>query len=243
MSYLGYEDMKIIGGPITVSDDDPVTKYRVESDGRTFWAYSSMEVFYDDERMYDALDEIDRLTAHLEASRRMYLDSELKVVEQIHRIAELEAEIEEIHHTGGASYTRLEAANKRIAELEYRAKEDFETIKRLISGNIRLKSKLQDEIERLTAALATANKNHEHFEREWYLRGDEIERLTARNAVLEAVMKAAGDYQQYQDDETFQALDDAIALALAAQEDLTQPSPLKTVDSFTSGSTAAQVKP
>jgi hypothetical protein len=56
-------------------------------------------------------------------------------------------------------------------------------------------------------------------------------------------MKAAGDYQQYQDDETFQALDDAIALALAAQEDLTQPSPLKTVDSFTSGSTAAQVKP
>lgn len=35
------------------------------------------------------------------------------------------------------------------------------------------------EIERLTACLETANANHEHFEREWYLRGDEIERLTA----------------------------------------------------------------
>lgn len=33
------------------------------------------------------------------------------------------------------------------------------------------------EIERLQTALATANANHERFEREWYLRGDEIERL------------------------------------------------------------------
>lgn len=33
-----------------------------------------------------------------------------------------------------------------------------------------------DEIERLTQCLATANANHERFEREWYLRGDEIER-------------------------------------------------------------------
>lgn len=38
------------------------------------------------------------------------------------------------------------------------------------------------EIERLQAALATANANHERFEREWYLRGDEIERLQAENA-------------------------------------------------------------
>ena len=33
------------------------------------------------------------------------------------------------------------------------------------------------EIERLRKALKKANENHEHFQREWYLRGDEIERL------------------------------------------------------------------
>lgn len=36
-----------------------------------------------------------------------------------------------------------------------------------------------DEIERLTANIKKANDQAEHFEREWYLRGDEIERLTA----------------------------------------------------------------
>jgi len=36
---------------------------------------------------------------------------------------------------------------------------------------------LCDEIERLTACLKKANDQAEHFEREWYLRGDEIERL------------------------------------------------------------------
>lgn len=35
----------------------------------------------------------------------------------------------------------------------------------------------QLEIERLTAALGKANSQAEHFEREWYLRGDELERL------------------------------------------------------------------
>ena len=33
-----------------------------------------------------------------------------------------------------------------------------------------------------TTELATANANHEHFERQWYLRGDEIERLKEQNA-------------------------------------------------------------
>jgi len=33
------------------------------------------------------------------------------------------------------------------------------------------------EIERLTGCLTKANAQAEHFEREWYLRGDEIERL------------------------------------------------------------------
>lgn len=36
-----------------------------------------------------------------------------------------------------------------------------------------------DEIERLSACLKKANDQAEHFEREWYLRGDEIERLRA----------------------------------------------------------------
>lgn len=34
-----------------------------------------------------------------------------------------------------------------------------------------------DEIERLRERLKRANENHEHFQREWYLRGDKIERL------------------------------------------------------------------
>lgn len=41
---------------------------------------------------------------------------------------------------------------------------------------------LCDEIERLTACLKKANDQAEHFEREWYLRGDEIERLRADSA-------------------------------------------------------------
>ena len=56
---------EIIGGPITIEDDEPATKYRAESDGRTFWAYNGMEVFYEDERMYGALDLIDELQARL----------------------------------------------------------------------------------------------------------------------------------------------------------------------------------
>ena len=48
-----------------------------------------------------------------------------------------------------------------------------------------------DEIERLTQALKKANDQAEHFEREWYLRGDEIERLRA----------ALNDIAQHQDSE------------------------------------------
>ena len=33
------------------------------------------------------------------------------------------------------------------------------------------------EIERLRAALAEANKNHERFERGWYLRGDALDAI------------------------------------------------------------------
>jgi hypothetical protein len=41
----------------------------------------------------------------------------------------------------------------------------------------KLAKKEQGEIERLTAALKKANEQAEHFEREWYLRGDELEKL------------------------------------------------------------------
>jgi len=61
MNFFDNSKKTIIAGPITIGDDDPVTKYRTESDGRTFWAYNGMEVFYEDERMYHALDEICRL--------------------------------------------------------------------------------------------------------------------------------------------------------------------------------------
>lgn len=61
MNVLDRSHKKKIGGPITLGDDDPVTKYKAESDGRMFWAYNGMEVFYADERMYAALDEIERL--------------------------------------------------------------------------------------------------------------------------------------------------------------------------------------
>ena len=40
-------------------------------------------------------------------------------------------------------------------------------------------SRRQAEIERLTDALKHANDQAEHFEREWYLRGDAIEALSA----------------------------------------------------------------
>lgn len=48
----------------------------------------------------------------------------------------------------------------------------------------------QAEIERLTANIKKANDQAEHFEREWYLRGDEIERLRAALvAAMEIVQK------------------------------------------------------
>lgn len=61
MWFLDNSEKKIIGGPITIGDDDPVTKYQAESNGRTFWAYNGMEVFYEDERTYGILDEVLRL--------------------------------------------------------------------------------------------------------------------------------------------------------------------------------------
>lgn len=66
-----FDDSKknIIAGPITIGDDSPVTKYQAESDGRTFWAYNGMEVFYPDERHYHALDRIWELEEELRIRR------------------------------------------------------------------------------------------------------------------------------------------------------------------------------
>lgn len=47
--------------------------------------------------------------------------------------------------------------------------------------------RLHAEVERLTAALKKANDQTEHFEREWYLRGDEIEQLKAQLSQAQAV--------------------------------------------------------
>ena len=64
MYALDRSKKEVIAGPITIGDDDSVTKYKAE--GRTFWAYNGMEVFYEDERLYAALDEIVRLETELE---------------------------------------------------------------------------------------------------------------------------------------------------------------------------------
>lgn len=58
---LDMSEKKKIGGPIIAGDDNPVTKYQAGSDERKFWAYNELEVFYEGERLYHALDEIERL--------------------------------------------------------------------------------------------------------------------------------------------------------------------------------------
>jgi len=82
MSYVFDKSNKvIIAGPITIGDDEPVNKYRVESDGRTFWAYNGMEVFYEDERLYGALDRIEAL----EAQNANYKEQIKELVKQKYR--------------------------------------------------------------------------------------------------------------------------------------------------------------
>lgn len=58
-------EKKVIAGPLTIGGDAPVTKYKAESDGRTFWAYNGSEVFYEDERLYAAFDRIVELETRL----------------------------------------------------------------------------------------------------------------------------------------------------------------------------------
>lgn len=55
------------------------------------------------------------------------------------------------------------------------------------------------EIKRLREALTEANAQAEHFEREWYLRGDEIERLRSGRNELEAAISNALPGVRYMD--------------------------------------------
>lgn len=50
---------------------------------------------------------------------------------------------------------------------------------------------LERENKRLTKCLLKANAQAEHFEREWYLRGDEIERLRELSDEMLSAMTAA----------------------------------------------------
>jgi ABC-type transport system involved in cytochrome bd biosynthesis fused ATPase/permease subunit len=61
-----------------------------------------------------------------------------------------------------------------------------------------LMNKAEAEVERLTRVVRKANNQTEHFERCWYLRGDEIERLRAllldvRPDVEYAYINASGE--------------------------------------------------
>jgi hypothetical protein len=80
-------------------------------------------------------------------------------------------------HEAADELERLQAAEADF-HMAYRMKCDEETKAQAV------------EIERLTAALKTANGQAEHFEREWYLRGDELERLRMdlENTRAEAVL-------------------------------------------------------
>jgi len=60
--------------------------------------------------------------------------------------------------------------------------------------------KAADEIERLRERLKRANENHEHFQREWYLRGDKIERLRSKVwALLNELQRIADVSERWED--------------------------------------------
>jgi anti-sigma factor ChrR (cupin superfamily) len=49
-------------------------------------------------------------------------------------------------------------------------------------------TRLRAEVERLTAVVKAANAQAEHFERQWYLRGDEVEALRADAQAVAALL-------------------------------------------------------
>lgn len=79
------------------------------------------------------------------------------------------------------------------AEQEARAEDIFQEIvgySALIGGGEMGAARF---IVHLQDALKVANANHERFEREWYLRGDEVERLTESLRQQESQLRAALD--------------------------------------------------
>jgi hypothetical protein len=70
---------------------------------------------------------------------------------------------------------QLEKWSEQVSDVGTDAAADMDVAKRLLKHGI----EALNEIERLRGALKTANKQAEHFEREWYLRGDAIEALLA----------------------------------------------------------------
>lgn len=93
------------------------------------------------------------------------------------------AELEALRRWKSIHGPRMEATDGLLHAAQVEAAAGHEAVTSLASeraANALLTSELEDlrkEVERLTACLKTANAQAEHFEREWYLRGDEVERL------------------------------------------------------------------
>jgi hypothetical protein len=92
------------------------------------------------------------------------------------------------------------------------------------------------EIARLTDCLKKANTQAEHFEREWYLRGDEIERLMAHPApvqeaetlTLQEIWNAAGGNPEI--NPTKEEVLDALKTLNEICDDVEETDPTKTVE-------------
>jgi len=115
---------------------------------------------------------LERISARLKAEQLPSKD--LASLEHRLLTDEQEAIAEQIEHKLRFGWARIKAS-RLIVDLRAQ-------LARLQRENDSLARDCNDKditIERLRTALATANANHERFEREWYLRGDEIERLHA----------------------------------------------------------------
>jgi len=148
MSVFDTSEKKVIGGPVVIDGDGPVTKYRAESDGRTFWAYNGTEVFYDGERMFSALDTIERLTGERD---RQYDQN----VEQITQIAKLQAKVERLTGEHRIQNNCIAKQNDTIRSLQAKVEaleSVVDAIKDLRYEDAVAGVKLWDEIQKLIAA-------------------------------------------------------------------------------------------
>lgn len=91
----------------------------------------------------------------------------------------------------------------------------------------RLKADARDEIKRLREALVVVNANAERFEREWYLRGDELEQLhTAGDNVIKAFKRLGRE----KDEAVLQIIKVNCEIAMLALDVALKPRP--TSDTF-----------